>query len=57
MKLDYSIFKPNQHISKATMSYVVAFQIGLVLIIWMLNPISVIPTPKDVIDSFFHALV
>lgn len=52
MKFDLNIFKPNQNIPKATMSYVVAFQICLALLLWITIPMGVIPKPEEVITSF-----
>jgi len=52
MKITIDVFKPNQHISKATMTSIVVFQICLALLIWIINPIAVIPKPMEVVSSF-----
>lgn len=47
-----SAFAPNRTISKMTLRIIVAFQVAIVLLIWINSPFKVLPQPGEVLRAF-----
>ena len=47
-----SAFAPNRTISKMTLRIIVAFQVAVVLLIWINSPFKVLPQPDEVLRAF-----
>jgi NitT/TauT family transport system permease protein len=45
-------FSPNQILSSGAMKIIIAFQIGLFLLIWVLSPFKILPQPGEVWKGF-----
>jgi len=47
-----SAFAPNQTVSRTTMRILIAFQVGIALLIWINSPFPVLPQPDEVAKAF-----